>query len=183
MPEVCVVHLVWAPLGLDPFAQFVDSYRAMEAGMDHDLVVVFNGFRAGDDCREYHRLLGGLPYRALVRPRPGQDIAAYYAAARHSNHSYSGFVNSYTVFLEAGWLATLSQHIIRDGVGLVGATGSYETRYPSGGPLPPFPWRAMLGALRRFWFRTVAEECRWRREWRYKARHFCPYPNPHIRTN
>jgi hypothetical protein len=183
MAEVCVVHLVWAPLGLEPFAQFVASYRQKQAGMEHDLVVVFNGFRAAGECRAYHRLLGGLAYEALVLPRPMLDIPAYYAAARHFGHNYFCFLNSYSVILDDGWLAKLYRHITRPGVGLVGASGSYETRHPGEDAWPPFRWRPMFGLLWRLRFREFAAEYRAWRELRYRSRYFDPFPNPHIRTN
>ena len=44
MPEVCVVHLVWAPLGPAALRRFAISYRGHSAGMDHRLVFVFKDF-------------------------------------------------------------------------------------------------------------------------------------------
>ena len=42
--RTAVVHLVWGPVGLNPFGAFLDSYRRHDAGCDHDLVLLFNGF-------------------------------------------------------------------------------------------------------------------------------------------
>jgi hypothetical protein len=85
------------------------------------------------------------------------------------------------VILDDGWLAKLYRHITRPGVGLVGASGSYESRHAD---KDPFPWRPMFGLLRRLWFRTALKQYRARRELtRYLRHHFDPFPNPHIRTN
>ena len=43
--EVCVVHLVRAHNGVGPFARFLKSYEINRGGMEHDLLIVFKGFR------------------------------------------------------------------------------------------------------------------------------------------
>jgi hypothetical protein len=183
MSEIGVVHLVRAANGLAPLRAFLDSYRQHEAGVAHELLLVLKGFphrRLPDD---YRTALGGLRHWQLLVPDRDFDIGSYYRAARTFGHKYFCFLNSYSVILDDGWLAKLYRHITRPGIGLVGASGSYETWHPGGDRLPLFPWRPVLGALRRLWFRTAVEQLRARQQLRYWFRHSLPFPNPHIRTN
>lgn len=156
MPGVCVAHLVWAPLGLEPVRRFLRSYRERDAGLDHDLLVVLNGF---DDRRALDQVRGELAevaHEQLVLDEPVQDLAAYRAAVEHAAGSTAlCFLNSHTELIADGWLATLDRQLRVAGVGLVGATGSHESIY-SDTPL-------LLKPLRR--------------------PQYPPFPNPHLRTN
>jgi hypothetical protein len=96
--------------------------------------------------------------------------------ARSFQYDYYCFVNSYTRFLEHEWLVKLFRNLTDNGVGLVGATGSYESMYTvfmegreSGGK------RGGLSLLRLRWNQFVKKTKKWIR--------FPPYPNQHIRTN
>ena len=42
--EICLMHLVWAPLGPGVLADFLGAYRDRRLGSEHDLVVLLNGF-------------------------------------------------------------------------------------------------------------------------------------------
>ena len=59
MKEICVVHLIRAHNGIEPFVQFLDSYKKNKGGIDHDLLIVFKGFENSHDKMEYERLLAG----------------------------------------------------------------------------------------------------------------------------
>ncbi|MGB2953028.1 MAG: hypothetical protein WBB74_06520 [Gaiellaceae bacterium] len=148
--KLCVVHLVWAPLGNGPLERFVDSYRAHEAGIDHSLLVVFNGF---SDERPPLETLEGLVFEPLHLTEPMIDLAAYGTAAESVQATHLCFLNSYSELLADGWLEKLCRHLSTPGVGLVGATGSYERS--AARPLGRIVGRSRL----------------------------VPFPNPHIRTN
>lgn len=175
-PELCVIHLVWKPLGLDLFAEFLGSYRARSAGIEHQLAVLFKGFSSEDELAPFKRLLAKTPHRSMRVADEGFDIGPYFAAARALPHRYHCFVNSYTRIVSNGWLAKLHAQLTRRGVGLVGATGSHESpldghrrhveavRYP----------RSLRGLRARF---------RDRRLTRRLEGEFEHFPNPHIRTN
>src|SRR4051794_36449264 len=124
MAEVCVVHLVWAPLGPEPVERFAASYRAHPAGLAHRLVLLLNGF--GDALAELPALDGVAPEPARV-PEPALALPAYAHAARRLDASHLCFVNSHSELLADGWLAKLHAALAAPGVGLAGATGSYET--------------------------------------------------------
>jgi hypothetical protein len=150
-----VVHLVWAPIGVTPLRAFAGSYRAHPAGTDHRLLVVYNGFAAGADRAPWRASLDGLPHDELVLATPQIDLAAYRAAADELATGSVCFVNSYTVIEADGWLDVIDRHLRTPAVGMVGASGSYESG-----------WDAGLPGLRHV-----------------LRRGFEPFPNPHIRTN
>jgi hypothetical protein len=150
------VHLVWAPLGVEPLRRFVRSYRARSAGRDHDLLVVLNGFDDDEALASARAELRGVSHEQHVTARPMQDLAAYRAAAEHATDADAlCFLNSHSEPLADCWLALLDDQRRVPGVGIVGATGSHESAF-SAAPRP-------LKPLRR--------------------RQFPPFPNPHIRTN
>jgi hypothetical protein len=124
--DVCVVHLAWAPLGLDPFARFVASYEARPAGLEHDLVVIFKGFDTPEDTAGHGALLEGIEHRSMFYTRPTFDLPAYAAAAEQFDAVQFCFLNSESVLLAPGWLRTLHTGLAAPGVGVVSATGSYE---------------------------------------------------------
>jgi hypothetical protein len=154
MPEICVVHLVWAPLGPAPLERFAASYRRHAAGADHRLVLVFKQFRSAESLASTERLVAGLDYMRLEMPRRKLDLPAYRAVAEEVPSARFLFLNSTSELLDDGWLEKLDAPLRSAAVGLVGATGSYESVVPRRGPM-----------------RLV------------RARSFVPFPNPHVRTN
>jgi hypothetical protein len=150
----CLVHLVWAPLGPSPLASFLESYRRHPAGVTHQLLVVFNGFRAGTDLGPWRELLAGVEHEELALESRLLDLAAYRESAARVPAERYCFLNSYSVVLASGWLGHLERHVRSAGVGLVGVAGSLESLYTHA----PF-------FLRR------------------RRRDFPPFPNPHIRSN
>jgi GT2 family glycosyltransferase len=183
-----LVHLVWAPLGPEPLRAFLRSYRAHWAGTEHELVVLLNGAGdaistvgdtedrtedeapvvagTGDGPLSREELLvelGDTAHRLIDLERPLTDLAAYARAASQLEHEWLCFVNSYGVILADGWLGHLACAAEQPGVGVAGATGSWESQaeWRRG---KPAGWLRQLSAVR-------------------SARHDYPrFPNPHIRT-
>lgn len=175
MSNIGLVHLVWRPLGLAPFKEFIESYRRNSGGLDHDLRLVFNGFRDSSQLTAYHQLLGNLAYSSLMLPHPVQDIPAYFAAAEHFDCDYLCFLNSHSVILDERWLAKMVAHV-GSNVGLVGATGSYESHHTDLA-------RAPLRKSRYWGLDTAARKVNRQLHLIRSKRDYFPYPNPHIRTN
>jgi hypothetical protein len=126
MPEVSVVHLVWAPLGLPALERFIASYRAQPAGLPHRLAVVFKGFEQPEEAAGHAQLLDGLEYDSMFYSQPTFDLPAYAAAAETFDASHFCFLNSESFLLAPGWLRALGDALAAPGVGVVSATGSYE---------------------------------------------------------
>jgi hypothetical protein len=129
----CVVHLVWAPLGVEPLRRFLDAFERCPPGAPHEVLVVLNGF-VGGDAGPWREELARVPHEELLLERPVLDLAAYRLAAEATDAERVCFLNSYSRPLAEGWLALL------DGAALVGASGSWESAYSSA---PPWrrPWR------------------------------------------
>jgi hypothetical protein len=143
VPEVCVVHLVWEPLGPAALRRFAASYRAHAAGIEHRLVLLFKDFADRDATAAHVAALDGLEHEAIHYSPRTLDLPAYAAAAEALEASDLCFLNSESVVMAAGWLAALFEQLRAPGVGAVGATGSYESPH-SINPLrrrrwPPFP--------------------------------------------
>lgn len=164
-----VVHLVWAPLGPEPLRQFIRSYRAHDAATEHELVIVLNG-AAGDDpedVRGRESLLGelaGTEHRLIALERPVLDLEAYGVVARVLEHERLCFLNSYATILADDWLAHLAAALAQPGVGLVGASASWESQAE---------WRR--GRLRHWPQQLLALP--------HARRDYPRFPNPHIRTS
>jgi hypothetical protein len=174
--SVCVVHLVWAPLGLEPFRAFLDSYRRHPGGVAHRLLIAFNGFSSRPESEPYLKFLDGLEYSTLWLPNPVQDIAAYMKAAESSAEDWICFLNSHSVILCSDWLKKMVRHLDQR-TRLVGASGSWESIYSS-------RRRWHRNNPRRGWAKASREArlLRWG-EMFFLRRHFPPFPNPHLRTN
>jgi hypothetical protein len=135
---------------------FINAYRQREAGVEHSLVVVFNGFQeSSEQLARFERPLNGVDHERVVMPAPTRDLTAYRLAAERVEARALCFLNSYSRPLVDGWLALLANSLAKPGVGMTGTAGSYESAYSSA----PF-------FLRR------------RRE-----PDFPPFPNPHLRSN
>jgi hypothetical protein len=195
-----VVHLVWAPLGPDPLGRFLESYVRHDAGTAHGLLVILNGFGAGEDRGPWRELLAGVDHEKLDLDRPLLDLGAYAEAVRRMPAERYCFLNSYSVLLADRWLLSMAEALTADDVGLVGATGSWASvssfqrfQLGMGGTYASvFPdRRAALAAMNAVAARhaRAPEVVQRRAPVRYartlleQAYRFPPFPAPHIRTN
>ena len=151
---VAVVHLVWAPLGVERLRTFVASYRAHPAGQAHRLIIVYNGFTAGSAMDHWHAVLSEFQHDDLLLASPVLDLAAYREAVEATDAETYCFLNSYSEPLVSDWLRLLVGHLNDPTIAAVGATGSYESIYTTSHPLT-----------------------------RMRKRGFPKFPNPHLRTN
>ena len=115
MAEITVVHLARVANGPEALERFLEAYRSVGAGVEHELLIA----RKGEDSRF---------------PDIGYDIGTYRRAAEQVSTPYVCFLNSWSRPRIEGWLSKLLSVAKRHDVGLVGATGSLE-----GVPGCPFP--------------------------------------------
>ncbi len=164
-----LVYLVWAPLGPAPLRELLRSYRAHPAGAEHELIVVLNGVeREQPDGQSALRTallaeLRGVEHRLIVLERPVLDLPAYGLAALQLEHERLCLLNSYSTILADSWLGVLARALEAPGVGLVGATGSWESQAEWIRGRPVY-WPYQLAGLPR------------------ARRDYPRFPNPHIRT-
>lgn len=176
MPSIGVVHLVRARNGIEPFKRFLESYLSNPAGIDHDLLIVFKGFR-GSITSSYRTTLDRVAYREWHVGDTGFDIAPYFKAAREFQYEYFCFLNSYSILLGRDWLSKLYSHASREGVGLAGATGSWESVYSNFQRLAAEKMRSPV--VKWKWLRAPLDM----KLLKYYEKRFPPFPNFHIRTN
>lgn len=172
MERIAVVHLVRQANGLEVFRSFLRSFVTHESGADHELVLLCKGFASPDAFLDYERALVGVKHSRLFVRDTGFDIGAYRLALQQTDFEYYCFLNSFSVLLASGWLAKLRRCWRLANVGLVGASGSYESTSEN----LRQEIRAMRGLFRRSRLRAMVRLFRLRRE-------YPGFPNPTLRTN
>lgn len=198
--EICLVYLVRFHNGIEPFKRFLESYRQNPGGIDHDLLVVFKGFNTIQAAEEYYDLLTTYHHTKLEVTDEGYDITAYFKATRScsAKFRYFCFLNSYSVLLDKEWLKKLYDNLSIPGVGLVGATASWQSHNTNA-----WNWflsqvgRVNLNKMKAITQSANAITPAVRRSWRENiisssnkillnilyVTNFTTFPNYHIRTN
>ena len=195
------MHLVRAQNDLDTLRRFLASYRANPGGVPHDFAVVFKGFRQPADADAHRAMLPASGHEALFVSDVGFDITAYQAAiARWSGrYRHFCFLNSYSELLDPEWLGKLHAQAVLPGVGIAGATGSWNSHQANAlvwfrskipwAPKPvaqPIQAAAQAAPARKtlHHYRRVAGE-ELERGWNavQLVAQVDPFPNPHVRTN
>jgi hypothetical protein len=125
--SVGVIYLAWHGLGRATFQRFADSYRDRPAGCKHDLIVIYAGFEQQADLQDAASVFRDIRHVAIEIPEIRLDIGYYLEAARRVSHQYLCFLNTYTQLIASNWLGHFYKHASRAHVGIVGATGSYES--------------------------------------------------------
>ena len=172
MNQIGVAHLARAQNGLKPFEDFLRSYRQHPAGIAHDLVIVFKGFGNKEAAAPWEKAASDIPHKTIFISDWGFDLRAYRLAAEQMENPFVYFLNSFSEILSDGWLEKTLALMQRDGIGIVGATGSWESMYSNAirdfGQIPPTALGRRLSGFTRV-----------------KACQFCfnPFPNYHLRTN
>lgn len=196
MAEIGVVHLVRRKNGPAPFERFLASYREYPAGIPHDLVLIFKGFPFSRGTEAYDRLLADVPHRRMYLADYGLDLRPYFKAVKTLDHRFLCFLNSFSRILDRDWLAKLHRWASAKGVGVAGATASYQSFSTSSRERDRM-LREMEGAARLRWrIGHVFEDMQARlvaqrgAAWLLgvaglwdPSRFFPSFPNYHVRTN
>lgn len=171
--DVCVVHLVRKKNGVETFRRFLESYLKHPAGIEHQLLIVYKGFKSHLDTIQYAHFLKGIPHSSVLVSDLGFDLRAYFAAVEKVHCGHLCFINSFSVLQDSEWLLKLHRSMTRAGVGLVGATASCGTIRPSrqsnNKNLPA--WKKLLRPLM------------WKLKRICLGLYFDSFPNCHVRTN
>lgn len=126
--DVAVIHLA---RGANPSAaleQFLKSYQLHPAGFPHELIVAFKGYDDSQSLQRHIELAEAAGATSLVLDKDdGFDLAAYRRTAERLKHEYIVCLNSFSEILIDGWLGLLLRALLTPGMGLVGATGSWES--------------------------------------------------------
>jgi hypothetical protein len=119
--SVTVVFLAYLPYGAEPVARFFRSYDRHPAGFEHELLVVTKG----DGPLAVHTPKGVAS--VLQAPDDCRDLGTYLWTVRRTRADRYLFLNTSTIIYGDDWLLKLNSHL-GGPVGIVGATGSYESR-------------------------------------------------------
>jgi len=150
-PPLCVVYLAWTPYGVECAESFLASYRKHDGGTPHRLLLLLAG--PEEDRAPWKNLFSAIPHDVL-EVGEGMDLGHYRNAVDQVVAERYCFLNTVTTVLVDDWLGRMERALRAPEVGMVGATGSYES-----------PNAVRPGPLRRL------------------RPGFEPFPNPHLRTN
>jgi hypothetical protein len=129
MPDLALVHLVRRANGPEPFREFLESYCTVDAGADHDLVLLLKGFDSEREANEMAALAGGLEAQRLYVDDAGFDVGAYFTATDRLEQARVCFVNSFTTARTPGWLGMLESALRIPNTGIAGATASWASHW------------------------------------------------------
>ena len=131
--------------------------------MEHKLYVIFKGFANARAEREAERRLAIVPYVRISTRDLSFDLGAYAEALPSIDEERVCFLNTNVELCGEDWLAKLISNLDQPRVGMVSATGSYESLFDMDFRFPKFPnphLRSNAFALRRVLanevFRTTA---------------------------
>lgn len=176
---VSVVHLVWVPLGLEPFAKFISSYCKYDNEYEHELVLIFNGIKEAAETKVYHEYIKAfqIKYRSFYREN-GQDLEVYFWTARQLTTDYVLFLNSYSEILANGWLRKYMEAMEIENAGAISATGSYMSYYSVIKNGYSWKWDKSVSLLANY------RKCKLLIKNLFLYRfYFKSFPNSHLRTN
>jgi hypothetical protein len=175
---VSVVYLIWLPYGISFFQEFVDSYKKHPAGYPHQLILLFNGVNDPKETEAYLTLAAknNLAFQAYFY-QTGQDLEVYKWIAGNLSSDYILYLNTYSKFLTDNWLYKYV-HAHTEGVGVVAATGSWQSYYSSVFDTNSWWWTKHFTLKQNIGKYKLLVKAVFL--WPF---YFHKFPNPHIRTN
>ena len=144
MTSVKTIALAYLARGADEghankFRTFVRSYEAFRPGIEHRLFVIFKGFANSRHLTEGLEVFSSLEFTPIQTDDRSFDIGAYLESAKQIEAERICFLNTNSEIASHYWLAKLSNNLDTQNVGLVGATGSFESLSMIDQRIPPFP--------------------------------------------
>ena len=102
--DLSVIFLMWVPYGQDYLISFIESYLKFKPGVEHNLVILFNGCKEPEVINPYLDFLKSRKIDfAYLQLESGQDIAAYHWAASQLDTEYVLFFNTYSQIQYDNW--------------------------------------------------------------------------------
>jgi hypothetical protein len=117
---------------LASMARFIKAYRERAAGIAHELFVIFKGFESDDALDEARDALAGVAFHEVHTGDETFDLGAYADAVSHVSCERAAFLNTGSEPVSSGWLAKLNAALGLPGMGLVGASGSFQVGLAGG---------------------------------------------------
>lgn len=142
---------------------FRDSFLKSSAGIDNQVYVILKGFDVPGEMKEATQLLSPLEYKEVHLGDDSFDIGAYIEWANQVSEDVICGLNSSSRPLCDNWLRKLWLNLNLPSVGLVGATGSYESLCGLDSCFPKFPnihLRSTGFMIRRNFFCQLTKNCK-----------------------
>ncbi len=111
---------------LDSVRRFVGAYRACPGGIDHDLFVIFKGFSSAGTLNEARAEFSMTAFNEFHTSDDSFDLGAYADAIMRTDCTRACFLNTNSEPVASHWLLKLNRALDLPGVGLAGASGSFE---------------------------------------------------------
>lgn len=119
--------------------RFLGSYRRYRPGVEHSLYVIFKGFPNASALDEAKDLFSSVRHKPVSLGDDSFDIGAYIEWANQIDEDLICALNTSSEILAEDWLRKLAVNLALPNVGLVGATGSYESLNEMNQSFPMFP--------------------------------------------
>jgi hypothetical protein len=117
-----------ATLGcLESFHRFAESYKRFRAGVEHELFIIFKGYESAAHLSAGQNIFAGLRYHAVQTLDDAFDIGAYRDTLPYVVQDNVCLFNTHSEIVGDYWLAKLVANLEQPSVGIVGATGSFES--------------------------------------------------------
>jgi len=141
MKTIAVAYLARGahPDWLSALERFLDSYRRNQPGCEHTLYVIFKGFANNRDLERARDIFSGVPYKPVFLADESFDLGAYIEWANMIEEELICVLNTASEILAPNWIRKLAVNLLLPNVGLVGATGSYESLSVLNKAFPGFP--------------------------------------------
>ena len=120
---------------LDSVRRFVQAYRARPGGIDHNLFVILKGFSSAQTLDDARAELSVIAFNELHTGDDLFDLGAYADAIMRTPCARACFLNTSSEPVAGNWLLKLNRALDLPGVGLAGASGSFEAGV-GGGTFP-----------------------------------------------
>lgn len=136
---VCYLARGAEPGWEDAIGRFMGSFQRYAAGREFNLYVIFKGFPSAAERERAIQLFAQVQHNTIFTGDESFDIGAYAEAARQIVEMKVCFLNTNAEILCEDWLLKLVSNLDQPAVGLVGATGSYESLRDNDPRFPKFP--------------------------------------------
>ena len=121
------------------FDRFIESYHRYDSGLDHELYIIFKGFSSKEKQDAAEELFSSVKHVPFYLTDDHWDIGAYIDWSNNIEEDVICCLNTTSELISSYWLHKLYFNLKRKNIGLVGATGSFETLSELSCKFPIFP--------------------------------------------
>jgi hypothetical protein len=124
--EFSVVYLAYTPYGLHHLEEFIHSYKRYDSGINHKLIILFNGHKNDSELFSFLDFLNASQVNFEVKKTSERlDITSYFDVAKYMDTEFVLFFNTYSIIQDNQWLRKYAIQFNDNAIGVVGATGCY----------------------------------------------------------